>query len=52
MKFVNPNFTISNVCPSLFPSPPAYRQAGAGEREGVRGKFECVCLGFWIPFGI
>jgi hypothetical protein len=32
------NLSLTFYTPSPFPSPPAYRQAGAGERVGVRGK--------------
>jgi len=42
---------MSNDRPAPFPSPPAYRQAGTGEREGVRG-FGILNFGHWDLSGI
>jgi hypothetical protein len=38
------NSNFKNFAPSPFPSLPAYRQAGAGERERVRENFKYLWL--------
>jgi len=45
------NFLLTFYAPSTFPSPPAYRQAGPGEKEGVRGKFQISLARFPVAIG-